>query len=74
MKAVMLHGGPMHGKVVGVPAGVSHVHIKGFKPGHPRFISGPATTNDTMPIRDGLYSSVHGSSTDFEWDGWIDHD
>ncbi|QWS69714.1 hypothetical protein SEA_WILLIAMSTRONG_47 [Microbacterium phage WilliamStrong] len=73
MKLVTLHGGPMHGQQVGVPEGANHVHIRGFSPRTARFITSEATTNDTMPIRDGIYSSAHGSATEFEWDGWKDH-
>ncbi|UVG34614.1 hypothetical protein SEA_CHEETO1_49 [Microbacterium phage Cheeto1] len=73
-KTVTLHGGPLHGKTMAVPLDWDHFHIAGM----PNLADLYSTMNDeTSPLesvtRQGTYSRVAGSSTDFEWDGWVSH-
>lgn len=60
-KTVMLHGGPLHGKVYTFPESKDHYHVA---------VAYQATPDHAPVPRDGTYSSAHGSQTDYEWDGF----
>lgn len=74
-KIVKLHGGPWHGKKVELPSDQNHFHIAGptdevIEYFNPDTISPEAT----VPYREGMYSAAHGSTEDYEWDGWRGHE
>ena len=74
-RVVRLHGGPWHGRIVQVQDDRDHFHII-----EPVAVVRDLTEIDenTQPerveTREGMYSIVKGSPTDYEWDGWRSHD
>jgi hypothetical protein len=72
VRNVQLHGGPMHGKLVAVPAGQNHIHIAGMD--DEAMIRAYQREAEDTPVssvmRRGTYSQVSGYPHDFEWDGW----
>ncbi|QXO13638.1 hypothetical protein SEA_QUARTZ_47 [Microbacterium phage Quartz] len=70
---IKLFGGPMHGKEIALEDGVSHFHIREMLP--PSFVYGETNNPaDLVRTRDGMYSRVGHSRTEFEWDGWRSHE
>lgn len=72
---VMLHGGPLHGKEMAVPAGWTCIAVETFvPPAEDYFNEQPSTPADhTITTKTGHYSQVAGRPDDFEWDGWRPH-
>lgn len=69
-QTVRLHGGPAHGQTRAVQDDRDHFHI--IEP-NPLYELG--VNDDTvLPTREGMYSRIHNSKTEFEWDGWRSHD
>lgn len=72
-QTVNLHGGPWHGRTTAVQEGRDHFHI--IEPEEP--LASLLTDEDiptSVKTREGMYSRIHNSKTEFEWDGWRSHD
>ncbi|AUX83385.1 hypothetical protein FDJ34_gp47 [Microbacterium phage Eleri] len=66
---ITLYGGPMHGQSFALEDGLDHFHIREMLP--PEFKYGETgSPGDTLKTREGTYSRVGRSRTEFEWDGW----
>lgn len=73
VQQITLFGGPMHGKHIALEDGMNHFHIREMLP--PSFSYGETgNPMDLVRSRDGMYSRVGRSRTEFEWDGWRSHD
>jgi hypothetical protein len=70
VRNVQLHGGPMHGKMVAVPAGQNHIHIQGMDEKANPWEAPDQEAPLSALMRRGTYSQVSGYPHDFEWDGW----
>lgn len=69
-QTITLHGGPWHGQVRAVEDDRDHFHILGMM----EPITGTFELPADMRKREGMYSRIHNSKTEFEWDGWRSHD
>jgi hypothetical protein len=72
-KEVTLHGGPLHGQKIVIPADRSYLFILGAE--IPTTLFQDHQPEDAFPeieTRKGLYSEVRYQPTNFEWDGWIE--
>jgi hypothetical protein len=72
-QTIRLHGGPWHGQLTAVEDGRDHFHIIEALPDFNRYADS-IPTDGTVPTREGMYSRIHDSKTEFEWDGWRSHD
>ena len=69
-KEVTLHGGPLHGKKIVIPADWGAFKVAQLEEDYLTFRHDPEKEPVEVTIREGVYSSVHFSPKDFEWDGW----
>lgn len=62
----------MHGEEIALRDGNDHFHIREVTP--PQFVYGEVgNPSDLVNYREGMYSRVGHSRTEFEWDGWRTH-
>lgn len=62
----------MHGHEIALQDGVNHLHIREFA-GTESWTPGTEYP-ETVQYREGTYSRVGRSKTEFEWDGWRSHE
>lgn len=69
---INLHGGPWHGRVIVIPNDVDHFHLEGPDFDQMQTIAASDGVEAmVVPLKEGTYSRVGTSKTDFEWDGWL---